>query len=600
MNELFDVFRGDPLNIPKGREAVAALIALPDSEPVAARALDFLETEPQDEVRTWAISVLRGRPDPGTFDTLLELVRSMVDPQERRKSKLARLYALATLHELADTPQREAVLDELLAERWTDTKEDALPRALAAALGALRGQRDATDTLDGIFDTARGSLGSYWLMWAVLRALRESPPAPADGPLARVVCYQLMALIRGSEYVDHRHSAIELLGRFPPRPEVVRGLGEVLVDDKNEDLRLRAAVTLKALAQDSASRDLVQAVGDANAEVRVQAVAALKCSVGEDRAIRALVEAAMERGVDVDRISCLVDALRMLDRERSRSTELLSKEMAGEDRERAQCAERMLLDLGGWSAVHRLGQRRATLKQLDAMLEDSERAVQRTFERTIDQARVNFRFALGVNILVVLIGVVLVGVAVAHLISTPEDFETWVLPGGAGVVGILLAQFFNNPRQNARDDLATLVNVNVLFLGFLRQLNQIDATFKHGYIENREFGSADMQATVAGIQSAVDRTLEKAAQHLRFATATANPNATLPARGSRNTAGAERWRARRTARRNRGACIGAERAVLTRPVYAVVSALTWAIWRRLAASRSWTAPWRTCATRSSR
>jgi hypothetical protein len=89
-------------------------------------------------------------------------------------------------------------------------------------------------------------------------------------------------------------------------------------------------------------------------------------------------------------------------------------------------------------------------------------------------------------------------------------------PGGAGVMGILLAQFFNNPRQNARDDLATLVNVNVLFLGFLRQLNQIDAMFKHGYIENREFGSADMQATVAGIQSAVDRTLEKAAQHLRF------------------------------------------------------------------------------------
>ena len=55
--------------------------------------------------------------------------------------------------------------------------------------------------------------------------------------------------------------------------------------------------------------------------------------------------------------------------------------------------------------------------------------------------------------------------------------------------GILITMFFNNPRRNAREDLTTLMNVNVIFLGFLRRLNQIDATFKYAYIESRSFGT---------------------------------------------------------------------------------------------------------------
>jgi nucleotide-binding universal stress UspA family protein len=348
VDEFFNVFRDDPLNIPKCREAVEALITLPESAPVAARAREFLETESNDEVRTWAISVLLGRPDSVTFDTLLELVRSVVDPTERRRSKFARLFTLKALHQLADTPHREKLFDDLLAERWADPQEDALPRNMAAALGTLRGDYVARETLDRICVEVRSS-GSYWAIWALLRALGECPPGPADGPLAVIARFELMGLIRGSDYPDHRHSAIDLLGRFPPSPQVVRGLGEILVGDESEQLRLRAAATLKVLADEGASRDLVLAASDTNAEVRVQAVEALKRSLGANRAIRAMVESAMEPNVTGNRFSRLVDALRILDRDGSRSTELLRKELSSDDRDRAQCAERILFDLGGSS-----------------------------------------------------------------------------------------------------------------------------------------------------------------------------------------------------------------------------------------------------------
>jgi HEAT repeats len=514
VNDLFDVFRADPLDVKECNKAVADLVALPASEPVVDEAWEFLAAEQQDEVRTWAITVVRERPEADTFERLVKFVRAMDTAAERRQYKYGRLFALKALAGLADTPEREAALDELLAGLWADPEEDALPRALAAAIGTVRGKRLARDALNERFEAVRDD-PYWWSTWAVLRALRESPVGSEGGPLAELAGNQLLTLIRDRKgYLDHRHTALELIGSFPVSTDVVRGVGEVLVTDPNEYLRLRAAETLNTLAHKEAWRDLLEAVSDRNAEVRVRAAAALERSLGGDQAIAVLVNAALEDAVDDREFDCLAGALRQLDRRRERSTALISKEMAGDDRDRVQRGERMLLELGGWSAVQQLA-RRQTLEQLDKLLQSSEQVVQKTFEGMIRQARINFGFALAVNVLIVLAGVALLVIAIFHLISEPDDWADWLVPGSGGFIGIVLGRFFNDPRRNAREDLATLVNVNVLFLGFLRQVNQIDATFKHAYIESRTFGSADMEVTVASIERAVTRALQMVALHLR-------------------------------------------------------------------------------------
>jgi hypothetical protein len=121
---------------------------------------------------------------------------------------------------------------------------------------------------------------------------------------------------------------------------------------------------------------------------------------------------------------------------------------------------------------------------------------------------------MGVNIIIVIVGIVLVSIAIMQLVQRPENLQTWIIPGAAGLFGILITMFFNNPRQNAREDLTTLLNVNVMFLGFLRRLNQIDATFKYAYIESRSFGTADMEQTTRQIDQAVNQTLSMAQNYL--------------------------------------------------------------------------------------
>jgi hypothetical protein len=253
--------------------------------------------------------------------------------------------------------------------------------------------------------------------------------------------------------------------------------------------------------------------------VRVQAAYALRAVFGSaEEVVAALVQRALE--VTDDRAACgyVVEAIRLVDDDRSLAAEVLRKEMGSENQARARAAEEVLINLGGWAAIQRLSQRRATLRELDALLERSEEVVKDTFRDTIRQARLNFYFAMAVNVIVVLVGIVLIGIAIAHLLDDPERLAAWILPGATGVIGILVNMLFNDPRRNAREDLLSLMNVNVLFLGFLRQVNQIDATFKHAYLENTEFGTTAMRQTLAELERAVATTLEQTARFLQAGT----------------------------------------------------------------------------------
>jgi hypothetical protein len=67
------------------------------------------------------------------------------------------------------------------------------------------------------------------------------------------------------------------------------------------------------------------------------------------------------------------------------------------------------------------------------------------------------------------------------------------------------------------------MNVSVIFLGFLPRLNEIDATFKHAYIESSGIQAGQdpiqtiMASTVAEINKTMKETLEMASSHLRSA-----------------------------------------------------------------------------------
>jgi hypothetical protein len=229
--------------------------------------------------------------------------------------------------------------------------------------------------------------------------------------------------------------------------------------------------------------------------------------------LKQIVARALERSGERESRAFMLDAVRRLEGQQA-AADLLRTEMGSEDRARAKAAEELLVDLGGWAAVQRLRERRTTLEDLDKLLKDSEKVVRDSFDSTMRHAKTSFQFAMLVNALIVAVGVVLIGVAISQVIGNPDRLSSWLLPGAAGVFGILANQFFNDPRRNAQEDLRALMNVNVIFLGFIRKVNQIDATFKHAYMEEAHFNTTNLAETVGELEGAVQRTLQASQAYL--------------------------------------------------------------------------------------
>ena len=474
--------------------------------------IEFLDSEEQDLVRSWGTSILEIIGGEVAFRSLAGLFKEADTEYIKQKYVRTRFFGLKAAMKIVETDADRETLNNLYNKIWEDEDEEALVRAAAAILLAQQGRRD---TRAWIINTLR-DYRRYWPVWGTLRALRELHlPGITD---------EVIRVMRESEYVEHQRDAIRVLRAYGGDKVVTRALGDVTVNARNEYIRLEAVTTLAELRDRESQEDLVRALQDENAEIRFRASRALVSVLsspeeafreGSEEAASTVIQRALRPGITQLTLNRFIEALRQIDPDRNISTEILSKELVSEDRKRAEAAEKILIDLGGWAAVHRLSQRRRTLDRLDGLLAKSEEVVKSMFERTMAQARFNFYFAMVINGLIVVVGIILVGLAIFHLSQEPEKLERWLVPGGAGVLGVIINLFFNNPRKNARNDLATLMNVNVIFLGFLRQLNEIDATFKHLYIEGRDFGITQMTKTVQEIEDAVGQALDMVGAHLR-------------------------------------------------------------------------------------
>lgn len=465
--------------------------------------IEFLSTESEDMVRSWGTSILQIIDGEEAFQFLVDLLQN-ADSEQKQNDRYTRFFALRAIDRIATTESRQKDLLEIIDKVSTDKDEQGFIWAGSLILLSTRARRSEVDEeLKKMLKDSR----EYWGIRAILRALREFPhPGLTD---------EILAVMRDSEYLDLKSDAIRTLRapEYQQDVKVIRALGEIIITDPSRYLRLEAVNSLAVLQNREAGADLLQALKDPDAEIQVQASNALVSLLQKEGALSTVVQQALREEGENDR-DRLVEAIRRIDPDRRLSADMLSKELSGEDRGRSQLAEKMLIDLGGWTAVQRLSQRRSTLDSLDKLLEESERVVKSTFNDTIRQARFNFYFAMIVNALVVVVGIALIVLAIAQLVADPAKLQSWIIPGGAGVLGIIINLGFNNPRRNARQDLATLMNVNVIFLGYLRQLNEIDATFKHAFIEDDKFGPDHMQRTVEQIEKAMFRTLNMAARHL--------------------------------------------------------------------------------------
>jgi hypothetical protein len=537
--QLLNEFRKSSRSASYGYNALETFSKVKDKTPFLEPALKFLTDEKNDAVRAWALRVLEQMQGNEGKRALIFLnalfTTKIVETQDvnkitkaKRAAKYTRFFSIAVMQTLAQSEDERNRFYSLLTDLWNDETEDFLVQAestvlLAHADGnydpkyAKHKERVSKEAAIEKLTKMLENRDDFWSRLRVLRALREFP--------LEDVLDLIIKAKEDSNYVDQQYEAIRALGGYGKSNrllEVTRKVGLIVRTDDNSFLRLAAVHSLCSLKHLEAQEDLIWALNDENAEVRVQSADSLKDLLKADIAVRTIIQYALKdsdvltivnhperKAVEKDKLTYLIEALRRIDPNRKYSSEVLSKELDGEDKERIEAANYILVDLGGWEAVQKIGQRRKTLETLRDNLREAEKAVTDAFKSTMKQAHRNFAFAMGVNIIIVAVGIGLIILAMWQLIQSPEKLESWLVPGGTGVFGLIISLTFNNSRENAREDLTTLVNVSVIFQGFMRRLKEIDATFEKSYMES-QFKISDMEAIVGQIDLAVSETLARA------------------------------------------------------------------------------------------
>ena len=498
--ELIDILLNE--NDDKARyEALATVKTLAEKEQLEKYVLDWLaEGNREPWPRTWALTVLA---QIGLPDGMNKILEHLADPPE--DYPWTRHFALINAGNFDPFPMK--------AIEQASQDSDSLPRATALRLlvanGADRYLQDLLEMLQNDHDPDG--------RWAAVRALRNRSDLkmkPLRTHVEKKLIPVLMEIVSSSHMpLDTRWECIQTLTSFLQQKVVAGHLAEQLMKDANSTLRRYYLEALVKLHQPDESRTaLLKAVEDADAQIRLDAANALTEMIGAEEGIKILVPLALTSEKNIE---LLVDALRHINSDLA--AKALRDALGNPDPKVSHRANELLTMLGGQAAAQILmGERTKALEKYTSLLNNADEEVRKHFGQLMAQARASFWLSLAMHTIVFLIGVgVLIGSLVLALRDGFNTVTTWVGGVGVGTVTVLLTTFYRNPLQNVRDSLNALMQVDVVFLGYVRQINQIDATFKHMFLEARDFGTTQMQATVAEIQAAVNKILEEIKKYIQ-------------------------------------------------------------------------------------
>jgi len=289
--------------------------------------------------------------------------------------------------------------------------------------------------------------------------------------------------------------------------EAITALGDSLRQDMPDRVRRACVEELAEINKPETKQALLQALQDRDAEIRVQAANGLGRVLGVPGAVSFIAEHVLEQDQP---LPDYLDALRRLDN--TAAAHVLSEQLLHPDPKVGMRASQALAQLGGETAVRTLqAQRTKALDTYTKLLGDADEQIMGQFNQLMTQARSGFTMSMTMHSVIFIIGVVTLGFSLYVALSRGfETFERYVGIGAAiGSLGTLLLLFYKDPLKNIRESVTNLVKVNVIFLGYVRQINQIDATFKHLFLTSTGFSAEQMNQTVVQIQGSVKQTMDE-------------------------------------------------------------------------------------------
>jgi HEAT repeat protein len=459
-------------------DALEELPTLPDKKSAADFLVERLATEQDLRTRSWIVSGLAAINEPDTVDA----VAARLDPSVE-EFEWARYFAAIGLARMKPDD-----LEQQLIKARGDP--DVVVRMVASRLLIENGFENGY--VEELLLTAEDP--EYWnARWAACKVLRrEAGHRPfREGLESKFIPVLERRLHDNREVADVRYQAARALANMTHESKrAIDALSRALKEELPDWVRRGCVDALAQIGTPETKEALLGALVDRDAEIRVRAAHALGNALEKPDAVDFIVEELLRQEQPPLEY---FDALRQIDNRGAAN--VLSGNMRHPDPKMAERASRALIRLGGEEAVRTLqAERTEALKRYTELLGDADEQIMSQFNTLMRKAHQAFSMSMWMHGLIFAIGIGALMASLTVALSAGFDtFERFVGVGtAAGSLLTLLWLFYRDPLKNIRKSVLDLVEVNVVFLGYVRQINQIDATFKQMFLAaNPGFRQAD-------------------------------------------------------------------------------------------------------------
>ncbi|GHP01349.1 hypothetical protein PPROV_000010500 [Pycnococcus provasolii] len=224
-----------------------------------------------------------------------------------------------------------------------------------------------------------------------------------------------------------------------------------------------------------------------------------------------------EAASNAESVELLSNALRALVQNNVNSKEVvieqLEDEMNAGSPARQEAARRLLVEMGGASAMRKISARSASVDAYRETVKEAEQSMQKMFAHTMADAQRGFHIALAMDVIVFVIGVLLIAASGVQAI-TKDESASWAGVGataGGGALATMYSLLIAKPRQQVKAAVDHQMWIKMVFLGYLRELQQADQSFGRRMLEDRPMTEEELN----GFKRAIQDTMTKGLIHMR-------------------------------------------------------------------------------------
>jgi hypothetical protein len=250
---------------------------------------------------------------------------------------------------------------------------------------------------------------------------------------------------------------------------------------------------------------------DPDSEVYKLALQTLSNLLGRDGATNIVVKnLLMDKSLSVEGMDRYTEALRKLDPNLAFQllVDYLDLETEDAKKERITRVLNALVDL--FPPLRLSSRRKDAFDSYTSFLEQTNRELIGQFQHLKWQTSIAYSSHIGIFVLTSLITISVLIYSLYRAFNNTPSNENFSFQVGAAVVSliVLFILFARNPLASSRKTLTDISKSAIILMGYLRQINQVDAAFKQYVMNVDEFEPEGVEKTIKYLQTAMEGSID--------------------------------------------------------------------------------------------